>query len=139
MAAGLRAGKPTGIVPFFGDQRFWANQAVKQGWGLRLTLDKDVLAQGMRELLENQQIRQKAWHIGGEIQQEDGVGVALAWLQKEEVYARSWTSREYFQVVVNDGQGAQRDAQTGRRIYAYQATPSMEFSQAIRPLNHDTV
>ena len=34
-AAGLRAGKPTIIVPFFGDQFFWGNVIEKSGAGPR--------------------------------------------------------------------------------------------------------
>jgi len=32
-AAGLRAGKPTVIVPFFGDQFFWGRSVEKMGLG----------------------------------------------------------------------------------------------------------
>lgn len=34
-AAGLRLGKPTMIVPFFGDQPFWANMIVRAGAGAK--------------------------------------------------------------------------------------------------------
>ncbi|MCJ1251613.1 hypothetical protein MMC30_008848 [Trapelia coarctata] len=54
-AIGLKCGKPTLIVPFFGDQPFWGAMAAKAGASAepipykRLTVDK--LAEGIEELL----------------------------------------------------------------------------------------
>ena len=54
-AIGLKCGKPTLIVPFFGDQPFWGAMVAKAGAGAepipykRLTVDK--LAAGIEELL----------------------------------------------------------------------------------------
>ncbi|KAI9887544.1 MAG: hypothetical protein M1823_000635 [Watsoniomyces obsoletus] len=55
-AIGLKCGKPTMIVPFFGDQPFWASMIAKAGAGYhepvpykRLTVDK--LVEGIHELL----------------------------------------------------------------------------------------
>lgn len=57
VAAGLRLGKPTMIVPFFGDQPFWANMIVKAGagakqvWPLKkLTIER--FAAGILQCLE---------------------------------------------------------------------------------------
>ncbi len=51
-AAGLRAGKPTIIVPFFGDQFFWGNIIEKSGAGPRplpgKTITVDELAEAFR-------------------------------------------------------------------------------------------
>ncbi|KIV92211.1 hypothetical protein PV10_06670 [Exophiala mesophila] len=56
-AAGLRYGKPTLIVPFFGDQPFWGAMVVKAGAGARESLplkklDSDKFARGILECLE---------------------------------------------------------------------------------------
>lgn len=54
-AIGLKCGKPTLIVPFFGDQPFWAAMVAKAGAGAepipykRLTID--MLAEGIEQLL----------------------------------------------------------------------------------------
>ena len=37
-AAGLRFGKPTMIVPFFGDQPFWSAMVAKAGAGAKQSL-----------------------------------------------------------------------------------------------------
>jgi UDP:flavonoid glycosyltransferase YjiC (YdhE family) len=55
-AAGLKFGKPTFIIPFFGDQPFWANMVSKAGAGVKEALplkklDSDKFAQGIRECL----------------------------------------------------------------------------------------
>jgi UDP:flavonoid glycosyltransferase YjiC (YdhE family) len=57
-AAGLRFGKPTMIVPFFGDQPFWGNMVGRAGAGAKEALplkklDADKLAEGIRQCLEH--------------------------------------------------------------------------------------
>ena len=56
-AAGLRCGKPTLIVPFFGDQPFWSAMVVKAGAGAKEALplkklNADKFAEGIRQCLE---------------------------------------------------------------------------------------
>lgn len=56
-AAGLRYGKPTLIIPFFGDQPFWSAMVVNAGAGARealplKTLDSEKFAQGILQCLE---------------------------------------------------------------------------------------
>ncbi len=48
-AAGLRAGKPTIIVPFFGDQFFWGNIIEKSGAGPRPLPGKSITADSLAE------------------------------------------------------------------------------------------
>jgi hypothetical protein len=54
-AIGLKCGKPTMVVPFFGDQQFWGSMIARAGAGAEpvpykdLTLDK--LADGIKDLL----------------------------------------------------------------------------------------
>ena len=83
-AAGLRAGRPTLICPFFGDQPFWGQQVYTLGVGPKpipqkqLTTDK--LAEAMHELVTNQTMRRNAEALGEKIRAEDGVGNAIATL-----------------------------------------------------------
>lgn len=56
-AAGLRFGKPTMIVPFFGDQPFWSAMVAKAGAGAKQALpwkklNSDTFAEGIRQCLE---------------------------------------------------------------------------------------
>lgn len=56
-AAGFKFGKPTAIVPFFGDQPFWANMVARSKAGARSVyglkdLDIDKLATSIKECLE---------------------------------------------------------------------------------------
>lgn len=56
-AAGLKFGKPTMIVPFFGDQPFWSAMVAKAGAGAKESLplkklDSDKFAEGIRQCLE---------------------------------------------------------------------------------------
>jgi UDP:flavonoid glycosyltransferase YjiC (YdhE family) len=73
-AAGLRFGKPTMIVPFFGDQPFWANMVAKAGAGAKEALplkklDVDKFAAAIRECLEPE-TKAKAEAISESIKQE---------------------------------------------------------------------
>ena len=78
--AGLRAGKPTVICPFFGDQPFWGKQVYKLGAGpkpipqKRLSVDK--LRRSILEATSNERMRQSADAIGKQIRAENGVAQA---------------------------------------------------------------
>lgn len=80
-AAGLRAGRPTVIVPFFGDQPFWGRLVHSLGAGTkpipRKKLSADQLAVAIKDAVSNPDIIKKAEEIGKKIQQEDGVGDAV--------------------------------------------------------------
>ncbi|MGB7086008.1 MAG: nucleotide disphospho-sugar-binding domain-containing protein, partial [Phormidesmis sp.] len=75
--AGLKAGKPTVICPFIGDQPFWGNCVYELGVGPRpipqkqLTADK--LAQAIREAVTDSKLRLRAEELGNKIRAEDGV------------------------------------------------------------------
>ncbi|TMW59530.1 hypothetical protein Poli38472_004599 [Pythium oligandrum] len=79
-AAGLLAGKPTFIVPFFGDQPFWGRAVVKTGVGVEpcpigeLTMEKlrDAFVQ-----LTDPEICRRAEALGRTMSQEDGVEEAV--------------------------------------------------------------
>ncbi|EKV00564.1 glycosyl transferase, UDP-glucuronosyltransferase [Leptolyngbya sp. PCC 7375] len=84
-AAGLRAGRPTLICPFFGDQPFWGKQIYTLGVGPKPIPQKQLttsqLAKAMHELVANQTMRHNAETLGEKIRAEDGVGNAIALLE----------------------------------------------------------
>ncbi|CAF3290101.1 unnamed protein product [Rotaria sp. Silwood2] len=79
-AAGLRAGKPTIIVPFFGDQFFWGNVIEKNGVGPRAlpgqNLTTDNLVESFKYVHEPQ-VRAAAERIRDAILKENGCDEAL--------------------------------------------------------------
>ncbi|MCA9915208.1 MAG: glycosyltransferase, partial [Anaerolineae bacterium] len=85
-AAGLRAGKPTVITPYFGDQPFWGQRVYELGAGSepipqkKLTAEK--LAAAIREVTTNPNIQQTAQSIGEKIHTEDGVANAVQFIEE---------------------------------------------------------
>lgn len=84
--ATLRAGKPTAICPFFGDQPFWARRVVALGVGPQ-PLDKrkmtaDDLATAFRAM-DDPAMCARAAELGAAIRPEDGVGAAVHFIEKK--------------------------------------------------------
>ena len=81
-AAGLKFGKPTMIIPFFGDQPFWSAMIAKAGAGSKESLplrrlNSDKFAKGIKECLEPD-AKAKAQEIAGSIAKEgDGAQNAV--------------------------------------------------------------
>jgi len=92
--ASLRAGIPTIIRPFFGDQFFWADrvEALGVGTGVR-KLTVDSLTEAL--VLATTDIKQidRARLIGEEIRGEDGVATAIESIYRDMEYARSLIKR----------------------------------------------
>jgi sterol 3beta-glucosyltransferase len=84
-AAGLRAGVPSIITPFFGDQPFWGGRVYELGVGpraiARKQLSADNLAQAITEAVTNSGMREKAAALGAKIRAEDGIGKVVQILQ----------------------------------------------------------
>lgn len=80
-AAGLAAGVPSIVTPFFGDQPFWAQRVVALGVGPkpipRKTLTVDRLAEAIRTAVTDTAMRQRAAVLGVAIRAEDGVARAV--------------------------------------------------------------
>jgi sterol 3beta-glucosyltransferase len=87
-AAGLRAGVPSIVVPFFGDQPFWGQRVAELGVGPepipRKKLTVERLAQAIHQALTDQTMRQRAANLGSKIQAEDGIARAVAVVQQIE-------------------------------------------------------
>ncbi len=86
-ASGLRAGKPTLIIPFGGDQPFWGDQVYRQGLGpkpiSRTLLTAGRLAEALRDLCCNARYAENAARMGELIRTENGVQAAADIAERE--------------------------------------------------------
>ena len=84
-AAGLRAGKPTLICPFFGDQSFWGKRVYERGAGPEPIPQKALtsaggtnrLAAAIRRAVTSRPMQRRAAQIGRYIRREEGVANAV--------------------------------------------------------------
>ncbi|MCQ3936670.1 MAG: glycosyltransferase [Chloroflexi bacterium] len=87
-AAGLKAGVPSIVIPFFGDQPFWGQRIADLGVGPkpipRKKLTAERLANAINEALTNEGIRQRASKLGRQIQTENGIESAVEIINKLE-------------------------------------------------------
>lgn len=76
--AGLRAGLPSLIVPFIGDQSFWGRQIWERGLGPQpieqTRVTASALARAITTMVTDQAMRQSAATVGEHIRSEDGIG-----------------------------------------------------------------
>jgi len=80
-AAGLKAGKPTIVVEFFGDQFFWGKRVTESGVGLCLSaksLTAKKLARAINLVASDPLMRSRAAQLGERIRNEKGVFKAIA-------------------------------------------------------------
>ena len=84
--AGLRAGIPSIIVPFFGDQPFWGKRVAELGVGPapipRKQLTAARLAAAIQEAVSSEDMHQRAAQLGKKIQSEDGISNAVEIIQQ---------------------------------------------------------
>jgi len=85
-AAGLRAGVPSIIIPFFADQPFWGQRVAALGAGPapipRKQLSVEGLAGAIRQAVGSAEMRQAVARLGEKIRAEDGIGAAVAVVEK---------------------------------------------------------
>ena len=83
-AASLRAGLPTQIIPFFGDQPFWGRRVATLGVGPapldRKTLSARLLAQALNAL-DDPVMRSRATALGTAIAKDRGIETAVDFLE----------------------------------------------------------
>ncbi|MFP2895928.1 glycosyltransferase [Corallococcus sp. 4LFB] len=83
--AGLRAGKPTVICPFFGDQPFWGHRVHRAGVGPqpvpRKSLTAERLAEAIRTALSST-VQAQAAAVGERIRAEDGAARAVQLIEQ---------------------------------------------------------
>jgi UDP:flavonoid glycosyltransferase YjiC (YdhE family) len=79
--AGLRAGVPSILIPFFGDQFFWGERVARLGVGPkpipRPKLSAGRLAEAIRVAVSDGSMRARAAALGETICAEDGIGNAV--------------------------------------------------------------
>ncbi|HEY8609888.1 MAG TPA: glycosyltransferase, partial [Roseomonas sp.] len=79
-AAVLRAGLPSAVLPFLGDQPFWADRLHRAGAAppalSRRRLDTGSLAASLARVLEDPALREAARGLGAAIHAEDGTAAA---------------------------------------------------------------
>jgi sterol 3beta-glucosyltransferase len=84
-AAGLRAGKPTLICPFFADQPFWGERVHALGAGPvpipQKKLSAANLAAALDQLVHDGQMRAAAQSVGLSLREEDGIGKAVRFIE----------------------------------------------------------
>jgi UDP:flavonoid glycosyltransferase YjiC (YdhE family) len=85
-AAGLRAGTPSLVVPFMADQPFWGRRVFELGAGPRpiprreLTVDR--LAETIRAMVNNPDMRLRALAFSRQLRAENGVADAVAVIER---------------------------------------------------------
>lgn len=86
-AAGIMAGCPTLVIPFGGDQHFWASRVYSLGLGpkyiRREFLTSERLARSLKELVEVKSYRVAAQELGARLAMEDGVRNAADIAERE--------------------------------------------------------
>ncbi|MCB8985671.1 MAG: glycosyltransferase family 1 protein [Ardenticatenaceae bacterium] len=85
-AAGLRAGKPSILCPFFGDQPLWARRITALGVGPEPVPQKELtaanLATAIRTATNDLLMRQRAAKLGEAIRAEKGTEQAIAFIAR---------------------------------------------------------
>jgi UDP:flavonoid glycosyltransferase YjiC (YdhE family) len=80
-AAGLRAGVPNVVVPFFGDQYFWGWRIQELGAGPKpiphSRVNTERLTRALRQALVDTEMRGRAARVGERVRREDGVATAV--------------------------------------------------------------
>ncbi|KAF8631804.1 hypothetical protein AX17_005019 [Amanita inopinata Kibby_2008] len=77
-AASLRAGVPTLIKPWFGDQYFWASRVQQLGAGFRVnSLHANSITEALIRATTDQSLKERAAAVGEKIGAEDGVHTAI--------------------------------------------------------------
>ncbi|PFH54756.1 glycosyltransferase family 1 protein [Amanita thiersii Skay4041] len=138
--ASLRAGIPTIIKPFFGDQYFWADrvEALGVGSGVR-KLTVPTLTEALTLATTDQKQVHRAKLLGEQIRSEDGVATAIESIYRDLEYARSLIKRapadslscddEVDAEHSNDGQAINPSSSSGRNSGSCaRRVPSEEWS-----------
>ncbi|HRI71652.1 MAG TPA: glycosyltransferase, partial [Polyangium sp.] len=85
-AAALRAGVPEIVVPFHGDQFYWAKLVHDLGLGpegiARTRLSAERLARALRTAVDDLEMARRAADMGARVRAEDGVGRAVQAMER---------------------------------------------------------
>ena len=85
-AAGLRAGVPSIITPFFGDQAYWGRRIYELGVGPRpipnKQLNSEKLGRAIGVAVSDEAMKERAADLGYKTRNENGVSAAVRVLQR---------------------------------------------------------
>lgn len=88
--ASLRAGVPTIVKPFFGDQFFFGGRVEDLGVGICMKrLNVSVFSRALWEATHSERMIVKARNLGIQIRNEDGVATAIQSLYRDLEYAKT--------------------------------------------------
>ncbi|CAO0794017.1 unnamed protein product [Mucor circinelloides] len=91
-AAGLRAGRPTIIKPFFADQFFWGERVEEMGIGRCIkSLTVDNLSAALRVVSTDENMLKVANRVGQKIRAETGVDTAIQCIYRDMELAKART------------------------------------------------
>lgn len=94
--ASLRAGIPTIIKPFFGDQFFFGNRVEDLGVGVCIKkMNTTVFSKALWTVTRNERIMLKAQNLGEQIRQENGVENAIQAIYRDMEYACALIKTRY--------------------------------------------
>ena len=97
--ASLRAGLPTVIKPFFGDQFFFATRAEDLGVGIYLKkITVNSLGKALWLATNDERMRTKARMLGEQIRQENGVENAINAIYRDLEYAKTLIKKRKVQI-----------------------------------------
>ncbi|RKF82545.1 Sterol 3-beta-glucosyltransferase [Golovinomyces cichoracearum] len=92
--ASLRAGLPTIIKPFFGDQYFFGSRVEDLGVGITMKkLNVSIFSRALWQVCNDERMIIKARLLGKTIRKEDGVGTAIQAIYRDLDYAKSLIKR----------------------------------------------
>ncbi|TBU34937.1 UDP-Glycosyltransferase/glycogen phosphorylase [Dichomitus squalens] len=132
--ASLRAGIPTIIKPFFGDQFFWGDRVEALGIGAAVRkLTVESLSQALREATTNQKVIDRAKLVGEQIRAENGVATAIEAIYRDMEYARTLikgVAQRHIEEHLNAEHATIRDY-SGSSTPPERASPSMSASGAV--------
>lgn len=112
--ASLRAGIPTIIKPFFGDQFFFATRVEDIGVGLRIKhVTQNALGKALWIATHDDRMRNKARALGERIRAENGVQTAIKALYRDMEYAKTLIQRKAEKSAAPVADADEKDADDG--------------------------
>ena len=93
-AAALRSGRPSIVIPFFGDQPYWGSRLHELGVAPAPIPQKKLrprdLTLALRSVLTDSRLRAKAERLGQKIRAEQGVESAVNFVERLLSQGHSW-------------------------------------------------
>ncbi|MCJ1312147.1 Sterol 3-beta-glucosyltransferase [Agyrium rufum] len=143
--ASLRAGLPTIVKPFFGDQFFFGSRIEDLGVGVCMKkLNVSVFSRALWEVTHSERMILKAKVLGEQIRKEDGVGTAIQAIYRDLEYAKSLIKRRSTgstaENEIGDEEswtfiGDESDPELARRIAEWEAPPRKASTDVKRHLS----